>query len=110
MMDVVVDDQDALQLVDIQGVLGGQGHVVEEAIPIELGLHGMVTRRPDDGHAIVGLSSNQMVHQLDGGAGGQQRKLESGLRGERWGGLSVIRGYYNLLSANKAPRILSKTE
>lgn len=72
-VDIVVDNQDALQLVDIQGMLGRQGHVVEEAVAIELGLHGVVAGRPDDGHAILGAPSNQLVHQLDGGASGQQR-------------------------------------
>lgn len=73
MVDVIVYDQDALQLVHIEGMLGGQGHVVEEAIAIEFGLHGMMARRPDNGHAILSLSSDQLIHQLDGGAGGQQR-------------------------------------
>lgn len=80
MMHIVVDDQDALQLVNIEGVLGGQCHVVEEAITVVLGLHRMVTRWPDDGHAILRLSGDQMVHQFDGGAAGQQGELECGLR------------------------------
>lgn len=66
MMHIVVDDQYALQLVCIECVLCRQRHVVKVTISIEFGLHCMMTWWPDDGHAILRLPPQQLIHQVDG--------------------------------------------
>lgn len=71
MMHIVVDNQDALQLVRLEGVLCGQCDIVEVAIPIEFRLHGMMARRSYNGHAILCLPQQQLIDQLNGRAAGQ---------------------------------------
>lgn len=64
-VDVPVDNQDPLQSTLIERMLRRNCHVVEEAVPIVLGLHGVVTRRPDDGHSVLHTPLQNCIDQLD---------------------------------------------
>lgn len=79
MMHIVVDNQDALQLVRLESMLCSQRHIIKIAITIEFGLHGMMARRSYYGHAILRLPQQQLVHQLYGRAAGQERQPKRGL-------------------------------
>ena len=75
-MHVKIDDKNPLHLAVIDGVLCRDGHVVEEAVPVILGFHGMVTRRPDYGHSILDLAQQDLIDQLNGASNGQFRQFE----------------------------------
>ena len=54
---IPVEDHDALHALHLDGVLGGDRHVVEDAEATGLVLLGVVARRPDDGGAASELPS-----------------------------------------------------
>jgi len=56
LMHIVVDDQDALQIMCMKCMLCCQGHIVKVTIFIKFGFHCMMTRRTNDGQAILGFS------------------------------------------------------
>jgi len=59
MVNVPVNDQDPLDVVIVDGVPGGDGHVVEHAEPVGLVLLCVVARRSDDGKTLLGFVLKQ---------------------------------------------------
>ena len=53
MMNVKIDDEDLADAQVLDGVPGGHGDVVEDAVAVELLVHGVVAGRADEGEAIL---------------------------------------------------------
>ena len=77
---VPVKDHDALGALRLEGVLGGHGHVVEDAEPAGLVLLGVVAGRADDGGAAVGggVAVEHGVDDVQEAAAREERALQRG--------------------------------
>ena len=98
-MEVPIDNQDFFQPVMSTGILGGQGHIIEQAKahgPIGFS---MMARRPDEGKAIIdGLPGQQGIDQVEKTSGGHQGRFigfsgSLSIRVQRDKGLSRRGGY-----------------
>ena len=80
MVDIPVEDHDALHALHLNGVFGGDGHIVEDAEAAGLILLGVVAGRPDHGGAAGGLRVG-VAHGVDDvqeAAAREKRALERG--------------------------------
>ena len=64
MVNVPINDQDPLDVVSVDGILGSDGHVVEEAEPVGLVLLSVVARRSDDGQTLLRLVLKESSQKL----------------------------------------------
>ena len=80
MVHVPVEDHDALGALRLDGVLGGHGHVVEDAEAAGLVLLGVVAGRADDGGAAVGgrVAVEHGVDDVQEAAAREERALQRG--------------------------------
>ena len=76
MVHVEIEDGDAVQPVDVQGVRGGARDVVVEAEPHGAVALGVMSRRPHTAEGIVGLAAEHQVDRPNRGAGRPFRRFE----------------------------------
>ena len=74
-MHVEIDHGHALGAVLCAGVLGGDGHVVEQAEAHGARRLGMVPRGTHGAEGVVGGARHDLVDGVDRGAGGAQRRI-----------------------------------
>lgn len=75
-VDIPVNDEHAFQAKVPYGILGGNGHVVEDAEAVRLIRLRVMSRRPDIADAAARLAAQHALHRLQHGAGGQGGAVE----------------------------------
>ena len=77
MVHVEVDHGHALQVVALQGVLGGNGHIVEEAKTHGLVVLGVVPGRAHAAEGVLQLAGHDGIHRIDRRASSTQGRRPS---------------------------------